>query len=258
MRELEFIIYKPEAPIATISLNRPHRLNSYVQKMKEELTWALRDIATKQDVRVVLLKGEGKAFCSGMDLKELSTKENPHKSIETSVAFNRAAQNRRREIMNLDKPIIALVQGWCVAGGFELALSCDFRIAAEDAKFWISEPQFGGGINMGVNQLLAQVIGLGRAKEMILTTEPVDAYTAEKWGLVSKVVPREKLEEAGMEMAKKIIRSSPLAIKLFRQLMDSVPGMSVEQALDAEQAACVVLEADAGFGSSLGERVKKL
>jgi enoyl-CoA hydratase/carnithine racemase len=253
--EFQDIVLGIEGSIAELKLNRPKQHNAMTDRMRQEIWAALESLAKNDQVKVVLVKGEGKSFCSGADIKEVSGQK---KSLEQMFEFNWAVQERARLMIKLGKPTIALLHGWVIAGGFEFSLNCDLRIAADDTRFWLSEHQFGSMYNNATYALLPQIVGLGRAKELSFLAQPIDANTAEKWGLVNKIVPLAELDKAGMEWAEQIAKYPALSIRLSRRLFDYAIDPSVERILDAEAFATTIAESSEVARSGLKERVKEI
>ena len=229
--KLETVIYERKGNIATITLNRPEVLNAMNRQLVEDLNTALETARKDDEARVVILTGAGRAFCAGEDLKEASTGIT---SLEEFSKFQERTQDIQRTILELGKPMIAAVRGYAVGGGFEFALSCDIRVVSENVKFRFAEVSVGGTITTAGTKLISQIVGLGRAKEILLLTEYVDAQKAKEWGLANKVVPDAELEKAALEMAEKIAQNSPLAVRLTRKVTDLALSASFEEVLEIE------------------------
>lgn len=217
------ILYNKEDGIGTITLNRPEKMNSVTDDMLVELTNLLTDITLDDDVRAVILTGNGRAFCAGTDL-------------DTGLARDQAAAGAEREknIKKVDlpenslpmwtwtrfpKPTIAAINGAAVGMGAEWTIQCDIRIASEAARFgWVGSqrgitPDTGAG-----PYLLPYIVGLSKALELMYSGEIINADEAERIGLVSRIVPPDKLMEAAREIADKVSRSAPLALKGIKAL----------------------------------------
>jgi len=206
----ETILYEKntEDKIATITLNRPEKLNALTLAMWGRINQIVAEADTDEDVKVVVFKGVGRAFCSGHDVGELGVMHGNipgerRPSQRQRLLVDGSAWGRRgvcQTILNCKKSTLTLVQGYCYGGGLQIALETDVTIAAEDALF--THP---GWRYIGPTTdvwLLIQTIGIKRAKEMMLTGTPIDAHKALEYGLVNKVVPLDKLEEEGEKMAK--------------------------------------------------------
>ncbi|MEX2116250.1 MAG: enoyl-CoA hydratase-related protein [Bacteroidota bacterium] len=206
----ETILTEIKDRIAVITINRPEKLNALNSLAKKELAEALEGMKTDQGVAVVVITGAGeKAFVVGTDIQELTTL-----TVESGKEFASKGQGVFNLIENLGKPVIAAVNGFALGGGCELALACHIRIAAEHAKFGQPEVNLGIIPGYGGTQRLARLVGTGRAMEMILTGDPIDAQEALRIGLVNKVVPGADLMSASLAIARKICTKGQVAIRL--------------------------------------------
>jgi enoyl-CoA hydratase/carnithine racemase len=195
--------------VAVLTLNRPQVRNAMSMRMREQLEKVWDRLNTDDAVRVVIITGAGdKAFCAGVDLKERG--QMSEKAVRELRERGPVIQIK---ILNLYKPVIAAVNGYALAGGMEIALACDIRIAAEHAVFGLPETTLGIIPGGGGTQLLPRLIGDARAREMIFTGERIDAETADRIGLVNRVVPLEKLMDTAMALAEKMKQISPIALK---------------------------------------------
>ena len=194
--------------VAILTLNRPEVHNAINMSMRKQLEDIWDELNTNDDVRVGIITGAGKSFCSGVDLKE--RKDMTEKEVTRLRERGPVIQGK---ILNLYKPVIAAINGNALAGGLEIALACDIRIASEKAVFALPETTLGIMPGGGGTQLLPRLIGDARAREMIFTGQRIDARTAEAIGLVNRVVPNENLMESAMELAENIKRNSPTSIK---------------------------------------------
>jgi enoyl-CoA hydratase len=185
-------------PVAVLTLNRPQRLNAINKQMLGELQAALDTVENDERVRALVVRGAGGNFSSGFDLKEQMEARPSGREVWREILDRDFSAVAR--FWSLKKPTIAAVEGYCLAGGCELALCCDITIAAEDATFGEPELKFGAGI---VVMILPWLVGPKRAKEIILTgTDRITAQEALDWGLVNRVVPRGETEEQAMAMAR--------------------------------------------------------
>ena len=206
---LQNILLEQEKGIATICINRPEKLNALNKATIQELHETLKKVDENPEVRVIIITGTGeKAFVAGADIAEFA-----HFSAEEGSKL--AAQGQKilfNFIENMKTPVIAAVNGFALGGGLELAMACHFRIASENAKMGLPETSLGVIPGYGGTQRLAQLVGKGRAMEMILTAGMIDADTAKKYGLVNHVVPQEDLFSTYMTIATRIMKNSPVAI----------------------------------------------
>ncbi len=224
------VLYSRDGNVGIITLNRPERLNAINGGLLRDFIEQLKTARDDKEVISVILTGAGRAFCAGEDLKESSA----GKSFETWIEETDGLQEVQRMIMSLGKPLIAAVQGYALGGGCEFAMSCDIRIATEDAKFGFPETEVGLTVTTAGTKLLTQIVGLGKAKELVFTGEFVDAHEALRIGLANKVVPAERLIDEALGMANKIGKKSPLALKLSRIAIEQGLHSSFEQILEIE------------------------
>ena len=226
----ESVLYRREGNVGIVTLNRPERLNAINQDLLDALIRQLGAAGDDEEAVSVILTGAGKSFCAGEDLKETAA----GKSIEQWAKEIDALQETQRLILKLGKPLIAAVRGYAVGGGLEFAMSCDIRIAAQDAKFGFPETGVGFTVTSAGTKLISQLVGLGKAKELIFTGEFIDADEALRIGLVNKVVPVDSLLDEALKMCRKIGEKSPLSLRLSRIAIDQGLHSSFEQTLELE------------------------
>ena len=224
------VLFQKEGNIGIIRFNRPHRLNAINQSLLKGFIEKLHLAQQDPDIRSVILTGAGRAFCAGEDLKETSA----GKSFSQWTVEVDALQDVQRVILGLGKPLVAAVNGYALGGGLEFALSCDIRIAAQDAQFGFPETGVGLTVTTAGTKLITQIVGLGKAKELIFTGRFIDAREALGIGLVNQVVDNESLMEAAIAMCRAINERSPLALKLSRIAIDQGISASFEQILELE------------------------
>lgn len=225
------VLYSREKGIGIITLNRPERLNAINGDLLSDLIDQLIAAREDQTVASIILTGAGSSFCSGDDLKETSA----GKSYKQWIKEIDMLQEIQRVIMKLDKPLIAAVRGYAVGGGCEFAMSCDMRIAGQDAKFGFPETGVGLTVTTAGTKLISQLVGLGKAKELIFTGDLVDTDEALRIGLVNKVVSNESLMDETLELCRKIGERSPLSLRLSRIAIDQGLHSSFEQILEIEK-----------------------
>jgi len=232
--EFETIIYEKQDGVAVIRLNRPQVLNAMNRQLWTDLEAALEDARGDDGVKVVIITGEGRAFSTGADLKE-SKDRTPEEYRE----YLENLQEVSRRIIRYPKPIIAAVNGYALGSGYELALACDIRIAAESAKFGSPEARVSSSVTGGAMRLLQDLVGPGKAKELLFTCEFIDGKEAERIGLVNRVVPDERLMEETMAMAKKIAENSAFSIKVIKRGLELAKEASLKALMDYEVEACL-------------------
>ncbi len=225
--EFKHIIYEKKDGVAWLTLNRPEVLNALNRAMWRELAQAI-DLADKDDqVRVVIITGAGRAFCVGDDINDLAT----IKDAFDAKAYFREITGAVRKVEEFKKPLIAAVNGLAYGGGCEITMVCDVAIASENTRFAQPEGKIGAWPPFAAVRL-PSIIGKAKAMEIMLTGEPVDAKEAERIGLINKVVPPEKLRDAAMEMAEKIMRIAPLSAELIKTTVNKKIE-DVESVIDA-------------------------
>lgn len=203
------VLVSDDGPIRKISLNRPGKLNALSAALVEDLSVALREAARAESVRVVILGGEGRSFCAGYDLSEDAETE-PGAALESLTR----SLDHLLEVFDHPKPIIARVQGHCLAGGCDLMMMCDLAVASDDAVFGQPEIRFGSAV---VANVMPWLIGARRAKEYLLTGEDrIDAVEAERIGLVNRVVPAEGLDDEVARLAAKLAVVDPGVMALAK------------------------------------------
>ena len=220
-----------EPPIAWITLNRPEKLNAINRKMINELMAVINRLENEpfDKVRVIVIKGAGRAFSAGADLTMFSEEE-PTEAYLTS----RMLQELTNKLEALNRPVIAMIHGYALGGGFELALACDLRIASEDAVLGLPEVTLGLMPGSGGVKRLVRLIGLGKAKELVLTGVRLTAREAEELGIVNKVVPLNELENEVKSIALKLAEEPPIALMIAKGILNIAGEGSMENVLTAE------------------------
>ncbi|CAN5745752.1 2-(1,2-epoxy-1,2-dihydrophenyl)acetyl-CoA isomerase PaaG [soil metagenome] len=216
--------------VLTLTLNRPDALNAFTVEMKEGLLAALKDAARDKAVRAIVLTGAGRAFSAGQDLKERQDGDAPDLGSELRARYNPIVLAMRR----LEKPIIGAINGVAAGAGCSIALACDIRLASDKASFIEVFGRVGLVPDTGSTWLLPRLVGYARAAEMVFTTDPVDAKTAERIGLVNRVIPADRLMEEATELARRLAKSAPLALGLAKRALNRALESSLEEALEFE------------------------
>jgi enoyl-CoA hydratase len=225
--EYENIRVEKQAPLATVTLDRPKVLNALNAATFAELDLAFDELAEDAEVRVVLLTGAGeRAFAAGADIRELAAAEGGE-----GKAFSLRGQAVFRKIETLGKPVIACLRGFALGGGCELALACTLRIAAEDAKFGQPEVKLGVIPGYGGSQRLPRLVGRGAALKLLLTGAIIDAEVALRIGLVDEVVPAAELMQRAKALAGEIAAQAPLAIEETLRIVDEGLDLPLDLAL---------------------------
>ncbi|MBU2548482.1 MAG: enoyl-CoA hydratase/isomerase family protein [Proteobacteria bacterium] len=230
----ETLLVEIRDSVGLITLNRPDRLNAINYQMSVDLEAVLAEFAADGQVRSVILTGAGRAFCAGADIKEMVDPAARLLPIYRHYNFfNRLA--------DFEKPVLAAVNGACNGGGLELALCCDFRLAADTASFGLGEVKLGVIPAGGGTIRLPRLIGAGRAKEFMYFGNRVDAGEAERIGLVNRVVPLEHLMPEVRSWAAELAERPPLSLKMLKSCVDLGLEMDLTGALDYEKRCAEVL-----------------
>lgn len=214
--------------LAWITLNRPEAMNSMGPQMVDDLHAVLDLVLADPDIRCLAIRGTGKVFCAGADLKAAKSFGDAQDQATAVGAFLGRATALLRRIEQLPLPVIAAVNGLALAGGLETVLVCDVVLAAEEAKFGDAHARYGLIPGWGASVRLPRKIGVNRAKWMMFTAENVSAATMAEWGLVHQVVPSDQLEAAVQALAARMVNKSPLGLRRMKQLVDD----GLEQPLD--------------------------
>jgi len=236
------IIYSKENRVATITLNRPAKLNAYSEVMVHEVIAALSDARDDDDVRAVIITGAGRGFCSGGDISrdfQYPARYRGHR-MEAMLEMRENMHQLVTLLRRFDKPTIAAVNGAAVAGGLTLALCCDFRIAAESAKLGDTSLKFALVPDEGGAYLFPKYMGLQNALRMSLFSEVYPAAQAKQLGLVTEVVPDEELMPAARRWAERLADGPPIAIRMTKRMMYKQQTMALENALEDAALAIMV------------------
>jgi enoyl-CoA hydratase len=226
-------------PVRRLTLNRPASLNALSGELMDALDEAFAAAADDDEVRVVILRGTGRAFCAGYDLKQ-DAEEGTMGAAEWHRELDRDTRRLLR-ILELPKPVIASVHSYCLAGGMDLMLACDLAVAAEDAIFGYVDIRFGSGI---VSMFLPWIVGVRAAKELVFTGEDrIPATEAHRIGLVNRVVPRDELDDATLALANEIAKNEPFVVRTMKASINRVWQLAgLRAALDANTELDVMIE----------------
>lgn len=212
----------------TLTINRPHKMNSITKDMGEQLQSLADEINNDKEIRAVIIKGEGeKSFSTGSDLKMFDQYGSPF-DLRNRTDYCDALRSIR-------KPLISLIRGYALGGGFEMVLASDIRIASETARFAVSEIKNGWIPGSGLIQILSRNIGYHKAAELIFTARMIDAEEALEFGFINSVIPDEKIDDYVQEMAEKISTFSPVAAQLAKQDLMSSQNMGLDMGLQYEK-----------------------
>jgi len=233
--DFECIIYEKEDGIALIKLNRPKVLNAMNKQLWLDFQVALEDVKNDPEIKALIITGEGRAFSTGADLKESKVR-----SIEEYREYLVELQETSKKIIRFEKPTIAAINGYALGSGYELALACDIRISAEEARIGSPEVKVTSSVTGGAMRLIQDLIGPGKAKELLFTGEYIDGKEAQRIGLVNRAVPLDRLMDEAREMAEKIVENSAFSIKMIKKGLHLARGeVSLEALMDFEIEACL-------------------
>src|ERR1700730_6880684 len=230
---MSIVITEDHGPVRHVVLNRPEKRNAMNQELLLALGDALREAGDDGSVHCVLLRGEGPVVAAGVDLVELAESSGRSELL-------RPFRNVFLECANLcetmAKPVVCQIHRTCVGGALEVALGCDLRVASSDAQLGLPEVKFGIIPDVGGSTRLPAVVGLGRAKELIMTARLIDAAAAERLGLVNRVVAREQLERATQDLVEELLANSHLAVGRVKRVIDASARPALAQTLELEIA----------------------
>jgi enoyl-CoA hydratase/carnithine racemase len=246
------VLVDKENYIGFITLNRPAEMNTFNVPFARQLNAALREMEEDPEIRVVVIRANGKHFSTGISLAEFKNKT--HKEYRE---FIHLMDEHNRTIAKMTKPVIASVKGFALANGSGLTFACDLVVATDDAKFGTTAINV-GLICLGPAAPLYRTVGRKKTLEMVLTGDIITAEEAQKLGLVNKIVPREQLEEATLELANKLAAKSPLALQIGKAGIYGMEDVPYEKAIDnlgeLFAALCITEDAQEGVQSFLGKK----
>jgi enoyl-CoA hydratase/carnithine racemase len=222
--------------VRKISLNRPERLNAIVPELLDDLVEAVSAADSDEDIRAIVLTGEGRAFCSGDDLKDFDSQVSDE--VGTTAYIERIQDVTRAMVLG-NTPVVGAIRGWAVGGGLEWVINCDFAIAAEGTRFFFPEISWGVFVTGGVTDILPRMVGLQKAREMILFGERFDANQARDWGMLLDVVPDDRLMPRAMELAKRLADLPVGPVQDLRRVFARPDGAGLNRAMQAETEATV-------------------
>ncbi|MFN2545021.1 MAG: enoyl-CoA hydratase/isomerase family protein [Actinomycetota bacterium] len=241
-----------DGPVAVVSLNRPERHNAFNDEMDARFFEVLGEVAGRDDVRCVVWRGEGKSFSSGRDVAELGLRAKG----ETDLEFIEAGHAKTKLLWEMSVPIVVALKGWAIGGSFERALLCDIRVAAEDARMMLPETAHGVIPDSGGVARLFQMCGHGMAADLALTGRVLDADEALRHGVVSRVVPEERLDDEVMAVAQEIAKRPPLAVRMARATIASLGVPEVERSMHEEKLAQTVVMSSDEYKKQKEKRLK--
>jgi 2-(1,2-epoxy-1,2-dihydrophenyl)acetyl-CoA isomerase len=241
--EFETVKYGVHDGVCTIEMARPDKRNAINAQMFAELGTAAEQAAGDPGIRVVLVRGQGPVFCAGIDITLLGQLAGTRGARFRS--FVRTAQRPFALLAQMDKPTVAAIQGHALGAGFQLALACDLRLAAEDARFAMLEVRFGLVPDLGGSHRLARLVGPAMTKEIVWTSRTIEAEEAERLGLVNRLVSSEALDKEAEAYVRELAASPPLPVSLSKTLIGRAHESSLETALERDaQAQSTAIESE--------------
>jgi enoyl-CoA hydratase/carnithine racemase len=230
---MSMIVTEDRGPVRQVVLSRPEKRNAMSQELLHELGGALREAAADVDVHCVVLRGEGPVFSAGVDLGELAASAGQTGALRS---FRQVFLDCANLCEEMAKPVVCQIHRTCVGGALEVALGCDLRVASSDAQLGLPEVRFGIIPDVGGSTRLPAVVGLGRAKELIMTARIIDAAEAERIGLVNRVVEPEQLEQATQALVEELLANSPVAVGRAKRVIDASARPALALTLEMEIA----------------------
>jgi enoyl-CoA hydratase len=228
---MSLVLVSRDDGVATVTLNRPEAMNALSQALRAEFCDKMAELAADSSVRAIVLTGAGeRAFTAGLDLKELGSDASHLSAANTT----RKSDNPAKAIEACPQPVIGAINGVAITGGFEVALACDFLIASPHARFADTHGRVGILPGWGLSARLSRIIGIGRAKQLSLTGNFLDAETACAWGLVSELVPADQLVARAQQLARDVASIEPAMAQDYKKLIDDAYGLNLDDALALE------------------------
>jgi len=249
----ENLLWTREGEVVTVTVNRPSALNALDQQTVHELLQAVRDVHSDPEIRSLIITGSGnRAFIAGADISAMAQME-----PKGGRAYSRLGHSLMYGLEELEQPVVAAVGGYCLGGGLELALACDFIIAAETARFGQPEINLGVIPGFGGTQRLTRRVGVGRARELVYLGDPMDAKRALEVGLVDRVVPRDQLQEESLAFARALAAKAPVALSLAKRTINSGLDMDLASGCRLEVEAFATTFATEDKAEGMGAFLEK-
>jgi enoyl-CoA hydratase/carnithine racemase len=248
-----FVKVDYDGAVAVLSLDRPERHNAMGDAMDGQFWAALEAIYARDEIRCIVWRGEGRSFSSGRDVNDLGVRPPGTSDYE----YISGGHGRTRQLLMRPKvPIVVAIAGWCIGGSFERALLCDLRIAADDARFRLPELAHGLVPDSGGTARLFQMCGPGVVTDLVMTARVMDAEEALRHGIVSRVVPRDELDDTALEVAHTIAARPPLAVRQHRDVLEALGTDAVEASLHHELLAQMLVYTSADFAEFRAARAE--
>ena len=230
MRPFETLIYEKEGPVAHVSLDRPSVLNAYNVQMRDDFSQALDAVSDDPDVLALLITGQGRGFCAGADLSEFGSA--PSQVVARNVRWERDVWG---QLINLEKPIVVAAHGYCIGSGLEIALLCDLKFATGDTLFAMPEVRLGMIPAAGGTQTIPRQAGASQALDLLLTGRRFSAQEALRMGLVTRLIPPERLLEEAWETTRRLAMADPTTVSFLKRALRVGGDMPLEESLEMEK-----------------------
>lgn len=252
----ETLLLEREDPVVSLILNRPEKLNAISPKLLEEMAQALDEISRMENVRLLVIRGAGRAFSSGTDLQALAGQ-----GLERLPTTFRYHLSRMQEVFgrisSLEKPVLALIHGYALGAAMELALACDFRICTYETRFALPEVQYCLVPDLGGCQRLVRSLGVAQAKELVMLGRSVDGAKAQELGLVNKAVPQEELELELKAWKEEILALPPLSVGLGKRVVELSADIGLQAALEYTTQVQASLINSRDFSEAIRAKLEK-
>ena len=227
----ETLIYQPQGAYVEIRLNRPHRLNAVIEQLYIEVIAALQQAEVDPDVRAIMLTGEGRAFCVGADLKEHAVGE---RTQYQRRQYLQLGNDVCETIARLTKPVVAVINGYALGAGAEMACACDFAIMAESAQIGFPEVSIGTSVGGGVSQFLPRLVGLAKARELIFMGTKINGAEAQRIGLVTQSAADDQLDQVSAEFMQSLASKAPISMQIVKKLLNNSSHADMDAQLQLE------------------------
>jgi enoyl-CoA hydratase/carnithine racemase len=252
----ETLLLEREGAVLSLILNRPEKLNAISPRLLEEMAQALDEISRMENLRLLVIRGAGRAFSSGTDLKALAGQG--LERVPTAFRYHLA---RMQEVFNrvssLEKPVLAVIHGYALGAAMELALACDFRICTLEARFALPEVQYCLVPDLGGCQRLVRILGVARAKEFVMLGRAVDGAKAQELGLVNKAVSSDRLDQELNAWKEELLALPPLSIGLAKRVVDLSPDTGLQAALEYTSQVQASLITSRDFQEAIRAKLEK-
>lgn len=252
----ETLLLKREGPVLSLIMNRPDKLNAISPRLLEEMAQALDEISRMENLRLLVIRGAGRAFSSGTDLQALAGQ-----GLERVPTAFRYHLSRMQEVFgrisSLEKPVLAVIHGYALGAAMELALACDFRICTLDARFALPEVQYCLVPDLGGCQRLVRILGVAKAKELVMLGRALDGSKAQELGLVNKAVSSDKMDQELDKWKEEILALPPLSIGLAKRVVDLSPDTGLQAALEYTSQVQASLITSRDFEEAIRAKLEK-